>query len=289
MKYLKFILFIISVPFFILLDCNEHNNIAVPPSNAPKDTTIIQIVEGIFTELKLLQDSYSLDEEIIFQILVYNRSDSTAFEIGYGYLQAYMWSVYNEEGDSIMWGPSVLIPAGFYSKLEIGDTLIFDLFWDQRIQSESKGISDLKTFSGNYYLRCQPLGNDLFRLMTKYFKITEVGFPLSVNVDKDYEIEDTLKFRFTLRNRIMDLLQYNIPSPYPIEVSFVQFQDTALIQYFPLSSNLLQLQPHSDNTIFYYQTSIQDSVFNNLSGAYKVITSISIDNYKLSSYCYGSF
>jgi hypothetical protein len=289
MKYLKFILFVMSVPFFLLLDCNEHNNIVEPPPNTPKDTISIQIAEGIFTELQLLQDSYSLDEEINFQILVYNISDSAGFEIGYGYLQAYMWSVYNEGGDSIMWGPRVLTPAGFYSKLEIGDTLIFNLSWDQRIQSESKGISDLKTFSENYYLRCQPLGNDLFRLMTKYFKITDVGIPLSANVDQDYEIEDTLKFQFTLRNRIKDLLQCNIPSPNPIEVSFVQLQDTALIQYFPLSSNLLQLQPHSDNTIFYYQTAIQDSVFNNLSGAYKVITSISIDNYKLSSYCYGFF
>lgn len=162
MKHLKPKLLIISMPIILLFNCNEKSNIVEPPSDTSKDTVILQITEGVFTELLFLQDSYTLDEDINFQILIYNRSDSSGFEIEYGYLQAYIWFVYNEKGDSIMYGPLILNPAGFYGNLLIGDSLRFDISWDQRIYSKSKGISDLKTFSSNYYLIAQPLGNDLF-------------------------------------------------------------------------------------------------------------------------------
>jgi len=273
------------------LSCNEQEQVIInnPPVYDPEDTLLLQITDGVYTELKNLQDSYTLDDELEFQLIIYNLSDTNGFLINYGYLQANNWGVYNIENNFMAGGPTVISPAGFYRTLEIGDSVIFNLRWNQRIYSETKITSDLKTFSGNYYLQTQPLGNDLLKPMTKFFEISDAGDPLSANVDKDYEIEDTLMFQFVLRNRTSENLSYNLPSQNPIEVRFIQYEDTTLIQYFPLKANQLNLDPRSDSYLFEYKAAIDDSSLSIIAGTYKVVTSIFIESREYSSYCFEFF
>ncbi len=279
------------ITILLHLSCNENEQLIInnPLVNDPVDTLLLQISDGVYTELINLQNSYLLDDELKFQIIVYNLSDTSGFRINYGYLQAYNWKVYNGQNNYIAGGPTVVSPAGFYRNLEIGDSVIFNLKWDQCIYSETKIISDLKTFSGNYYLQARPLGNDLFKQMTKFFEISDAGDLLSVNVDKDYEIEDTLKFQFVIRNRTSENLSYNLPSQKPIEVRFIQYEDTTLIQYFTLPYIQLQLEPRSDNYLFEYKTAIDDTSLSILSGIYTVVTSIFIESREYSSYCFEFF
>ena len=140
----------------------------------------------------------------------------------------------------------------------------------------------LKLYSGVYKFVGNFWGHELLNKneLMKYIEITEQGDPITSVAYRHYDIEDSIKISFIIRNRISSIQTLHIGTENPFSFFFVSTDailDTVLHKKFnrvPDFENEIILNSKSDLKIFSYKISKSDPELAGLKGAYDATFSL---------------
>ena len=270
--------------FFILIllvtnACNQENpteNVIIP--SVDKDTLSIEIIKDVFLFVDSLKDVYSLDDYILANVHLKNENNPSGLPIYISSWPPFLsWRFENSSGDYVSGGPLIIGAAVYDDTLKIGEQLIENFQWYQNIYDDDEMSSSLKAFTGDYSLQINLRGFNYsnFPHLTKYFKINEVGDPLSYHLFRDYNSEDTIKIDFVLRNRIRSQVILNAMNDscaiFLVKEIYNQEPDTVFTQKFLLEQTVYNLVPLSDSVLYKFRHSKQDFINQGINGAYYIV------------------
>ncbi len=222
-----------------------------------------------------LESTYNLDDTIAGNLYLINESNNDGLEIFIGsWPPAGGYSIFNEQGEFLYFNVWAIGLAEFHDNLMPGDTLKETISWSQGTNLY-EGYSGLKLYSGFYKLAGSFWGNDsLFgKSAIKWFEITENGDPLSVIAHRHYELDDSIKVSFVIRNRIAQEKKYTLNSEKSINIQYFNRDGEKILaqkESIGLRENFINLKPKSDNHIYTYSISKNDSALSNLDGMYNL-------------------
>jgi hypothetical protein len=261
-----------------MISCSEENpteNVIIPPVD--KDTLSREIIENVFLFVDSLKDVYSLDDYILANVHLKNENNPTGLPIYIGNWPPFLsWRFENASEDYVSGGPLIIGAAVYDDTLKIGEELTEDIQWYQNIYDDDEMSSGLKAFTGDYSLQINFRGINYanFPHLIKYFKINEVGDPLSYHLFKDYNSEDTVKIDFVLRNRIKSQVTLNATND-SCAIFLVKYSnqepDTVFTQKFLLDQTVYNLVPLSDRVLYKFRHSEQDFINQGITGAFDIV------------------
>lgn len=288
------------VLFFTFQHCSKDTTINEPSEllNSHQDTVKVFISDGIYLEMKGLQDSYQLDESLDYKLELVNESDSNGFRIntedGYINFTNFVW-IYDADGN--------YVNGGTYGKLI--DTLLmpsqsfeWEYDWNQSDINEygtNQWTNDfatfgLKVYAGKYYIKAQHYGNDLLKnkTVTKWIEITEEGEALNgIALRYDNVSSDSLKVEFVIRNRTSQIQKCELNSTKTMDVYIgggdprqswsgpPEFKETINLN---LEGNTIEFGPKSDKLIYNYYITKNDTMYSDLEGDREFFFLIELDN-----------
>ncbi len=303
---IKKTLLIISlcVLFFILQNCGKDTTVNEPLEliNTRKDTVKLFVSEGVYLEIKGLKNSYQLDEELIFKLMLVNESDSNGFPLNTedGYLNyANFVKIFDEDGNYVC-------GKTFTKQL---DTLLmpnqsfgWEFKWNQS-DNNNYGTNQwtrdfatfgMKVYTGKYNIRAQHYGNDSLenKFVTKWIEITEEGEPLNgIALRHDTLSTDSIKVDFILRNRINKTLKCLLNNTKTMEVYIggsnpqwpwgsipPEHIDTIQLNF---EQESIVFQSKSDKLICNYSISKNDTIYTNIKGDKELYFIIELDERKI--------
>lgn len=242
-----------------------------------QDSTTKIIKNGIFLNLEGIQDTYSLQDTISGEMILYNENNTEGLDIYVGnHPPISGFLVFDQYEQLYYYYPSATGCAVFDMTLLPGDTLIEEIRWTQKINSTQIFPYGLDVFSGHYKIVGGFWGNSLFytNKLIKWIEITEEGDPISSVALRHYEVEDSIKISFIIRNRISSEQTFHLTNDNPFSYFFVSTKsatDTVLYKKFEQIPNFekkLILDSKSDTRIYCFRISKIDPELSGLSGAY---------------------
>lgn len=249
------------------------------------DTLTVHITPGIYMKLESFKDSYSLNEYVNGYLTLVNESDSNGIFISISnWPPLITYSVFDEDHNCLYKYPIVMGGAAYDDTIKIGESLTEKIVWFQYIYSSAK------VFSGWYKIEANFRGHRLFYLnpVSKWVQITEEGIPLSALCIKDYKIKDSLKVNFVVTNRISKDLEYFVREDKQIEINFTHYfytKDTVLTIYDNYPSNKIYFPNYSNQSLYKFEKSKQDSLFARLNGVYNMYITFHFRYFDISSFC----
>lgn len=250
---------------------SENNNFF------PHDSTSRIVKNGIYLNLEGIQDTYSLQDTILGEMLLFNVNNYDGLDIKVGSSPPIgNFRVFDQNDQLQYFYPSATGYAEFDMTLFPGDTLNEEIRWTQKINSTQIFPNGLDVYSGYYKIVGGFWGNSLLytNKLVKWIEITEEGDPISSVAFRHYEVEDSIKISFIIRNRILLKQTFDIKTKYPFSYFFVSTKsvtDTVLHNKFnqiPNFEDKLILNPKSDTNIFCLKISKSASELSELNGAY---------------------
>jgi hypothetical protein len=245
---------------------DDHDNLC-------RDSTKVYVKEGIFIELSALKSVYSLNDTISGDLYLINENNDEGLEI---YISNWPpsggYQVFDEHDQSVYFNVWATGCAVFHRFLMPGDTLHEPIFWTQQTATSQDYYSRLKLFSGHYRLQGFFWGSEAMwgKYALKCFHITEEGEPLSTKAHRHYEVDDSIKVSFLVRNRVSGSQQFTLNALKEIEIHYIRDGQTILNQfdYLDLPDSTLNFDPHSDRTLYTYSIAKNDSLLSGLDGRY---------------------
>lgn len=274
MKKIFFVLILL-----VIISCNKENpteyEIIEP---IIKDTLSREIMDDIFLFVDSLKDVYTLDEYILANVHLKNENNPSGLPIYIGNWPPFLfWFFKNSDGEIVDRGPLTIGAAVYDDTLKIGEEIIEDIKLYQNIYDDDEMSSGLKPFAGNYSLEInfRGINYENHPHLIKYFKISEVGDPLSHHLFRDYNSEDTIKIDFVLRNRINNQVVLNTSNDscgiYLIKEIYNQEPDTVFTQRFLLEQSVYNLAPVSDNILYRFRYAKEDFINQGITGAFDIV------------------
>lgn len=275
-NYMKKIFFILIL--LIINSCNKENPVENRINeDVAKDTLNREIIDNVFLFVDSLKDLYTFDEYIYANVHLKNENNSSGLPIFIGSYPPFLsWRFKNSKGEFVDGGPLIIGASEYNDTLKIGEEIIDNIKWFQNIYDENEMSSGLKAFMGDYIFEINFRGikYENYPHLIKYFKISEVGDPLSYHLFRDYDSEDTIKIDFVLRNRINNQIQLNATTDscgiYIVKENNNQ-TDTVYTNKFLLEQSVYNLAPLLDNVLYKFRYSEKDFINQGIKGAFNII------------------
>lgn len=238
----------------------------------------VYIKKGIFLKLEGIQDSYSLQDTISGKMILVNENNPEGLDIHIPESPPYGDFRIIDQNEILQYFyPMATGLEDFRTTLLPGDTLNVRIRWYQETNAIDLIPRGLCVFAGNYKFSGGFQGNELLDdyELVKWIEITEEGDPISSVAFRHYEVEDSFKISFTVRNRISVAQVFDLKDSYPFSYFLVSTTgpDTVMHNKFdgvPNFEGQLVLNPKSDTGIYCFQISKSDPELSDLSGLYYV-------------------
>jgi hypothetical protein len=255
----------------LLVSCDDLGD---PPAQIPppalQDTLSLEVSQGIILRLDGIGDTYTLDDTVTGMMSLINQASIVPMPLHTPSLppNSYFLSRVDPPA-AFYYYPDYIEPAEWRDTLDLGDTLRFGVTWPTITLTSSPETSNLKAFSGTYRLLVAVGGNPAFagRRLTKFFRVTENGDPVSVGLIRRGP-SDSLLIDLLLRNRIENQQSYHIDRPDPVQLVFLDHGDTVFNRSYSLPYSNVVLPPHSDSTLFRLQVARSDTMFAGMHGGF---------------------
>ncbi len=255
----------------LLVSCDDLGDPAgqLPPA-ALQDTLSLEVSPGIILRLDGIGHTYTLDDTVRGTMRLINFASIvpmplyTPSQPPHGYFLSRL-----DPPAAYYHYPDFIQPATWQDTLDLGETLTFGMWWPSIAFTSSSQSSDLKAFSGIYRLQIGLGGNPALagRRLTKFFRLTENGDPVSVGLNRRGP-SDSLLMDLVLRNRIGNPQSYHIDRPDPVQLVFLDHGDTVFNRSYSLPYSNLVLPPHSDSILFRIQVARSDTMFSGMHGGF---------------------
>ncbi len=268
---------IISTTLCLLLfTCTTEKNPLLPHVNQGTqhlDSTKVYVKDGISINVNSIKSVYNLDDTLKGNLSLVNENNNNGFDIHIGsYPPPGGYYIIDENGDSLYFSAKMIGAMVLRENLLPGDSLNVNINWNQLISIANNNSSGLKIFSGNYKLQGKFWGNDTLKnkSVIKWFEITEEGDPISIKAHRHYEVQDSFKVSLIIRNRVSTRQIYTVENQNTIEIHYMHYGELMSSQYdvLELEGDKLEFDPKSDQTIYTYSISKQDSSLSKLKGAF---------------------
>lgn len=267
----KLILILIAFSTLVLfITCDSATSSLTEESELPTfalenpDTLQRYIVAGVSIEIHSFKREYTLDEEILGTLRIVNRSLKPYVVIDNSWPPISSTLIIDSNGNYMgpTYGGSGLME--FQQILNFAEKMDIDEGWGQNqyyYHEEKKPT--LKAYAGWYLLRFR---FDFSRkALQKWIHISEEGNPLSFAGYNHWEIKDSIKVDYYIRNRISQPFEKAFVAGNPMEMVFEDYYTgekilTQKIDPGEQWQNYLSLAGKSDQLMYKYTISKSDSI-----------------------------
>lgn len=278
--------------FFVLLifiSCNKEAPTENPLNPDKKNILRREIIDNVFLFVDSLKDNYTLDDYIYADVHLKNENNLSGLPILISSYPPFLsWVIKNSSDELVNAGPLIVGESVYNDTLKIGEEITSNIKWFQNIYDKNELTSGLKAFAGEYTLNINFRGIDYQKspYLIKYFRISEIGDPLSSHIFRDYNSNDTLKIDFILRNRINSTITLT-----PSSDSCVLFiidkinnqNDTVYTHNFLLEKSVYNLPALSDNILYKFRYLKQDFIDRGIKGGFDIVIELNFQERKITS------
>ncbi|RMF61522.1 MAG: hypothetical protein D6748_01410 [Calditrichaeota bacterium] len=210
---------------------------------------------GIISFLKYDNNNVSLNDTVRITLLTINNSDTHEIHIQTSSGPLWHYDIYNQDMELIESLPRWSTPTLYDFYFSPGDTFKSTLNWAQTQYSNDR-YSDLKVFSGDYYITGRQLGLPPGKVGI-WIHISEEGEPLSTKLYWHTSNHDSIKLDFLIRNRISNELTFKLKADTSPKIQFFDSIEDTLVKEINLDVNFstIRLPPKSDSNILSFAES----------------------------------
>jgi len=237
------------------------------------DTLSYMLDDGLNISFSSIRKSYSLDDDVNFRIRAENQN-STPYT--YSFVNAPPLSkqlIEDEFGSEVLFSRAMGSLQGT-DNIAAGDSLVEGGIWGQR-SLMFDGSAGFKVFAGWYRLESFfTISKGTASLsnypLIRWIRINEEGDPLDMLVRRVNRFSDSLQIAIGFRNRISKSSNYQYTPNSSLQLVCTKRQggDTLFVARQSFGNSRFTMQAFTDSTFFAFSRSLNDSVFNDASGAY---------------------